>query len=423
MLVFVLLALPISSQAASYKEKQFEKGKILQRQHELRLEQQKMQRALDQHQEKVDQILGELRALNEEEAKLAKEMKEAEQQYLAITAKIDELNVSIAKIQGDFDERLDVSGQRLRSMQQTDTSNLSMMYFVANASSFSDLFNRVDAVQTIFEAERALLNRIRADQLKIEELKKEQLDALEDVDYVQLLLETQRELVFAQQERKQSILQALETTKEQLSNEQLVVKKELANELERLAVVQEEMLQLQSRERWYAKNELLINGKEPVSPMQLPESVELVCQSDIQIDALNQKLESAGKMKGTASTIVKVAERNNIDPVVFTAIMLHETGKGTSKAIQQYNNPGGMMNPKTNWSTLIQYPSLEAGYESTAKTISRLMNKGGLSTIEKLGAVYAPIGASNDARGLNRFWAPSVKKFANDLGGVRCQTS
>ena len=39
----------------------------------------------------------------------------------------------------------------------------------------------------------------------------------------------------------------------------------------------------------------------------------------------------------------------------------------------------------------------------------------GLTTIEQIGAVYAPIGADNDPRNLNQHWVKGVRKYRSSL--------
>ncbi|WP_236927537.1 glucosaminidase domain-containing protein [Geobacillus thermodenitrificans] len=44
---------------------------------------------------------------------------------------------------------------------------------------------------------------------------------------------------------------------------------------------------------------------------------------------------------------MNAAEKYGIDPVLLIAIALHETGYGTSHAVKNKNNPGGIMDPST----------------------------------------------------------------------------
>ncbi|KIL77080.1 hypothetical protein A4244_14545 [Bacillus badius] len=127
---------------------------------------------------------------------------------------------------------------------------------------------------------------------------------------------------------------------------------------------------------------------------------------------------TAGKLNGTQNTIVRLAKEHGIDPVLFAAIALHETGFGTSNAVVNKNNPGGLMDPKTGSRKLYIFPTLEDGLAAMARTLHNRIIKDGLNTVEKLGSVYAPLGAANDPNGLNRHWVPRIKEYAGNLGGL-----
>lgn len=110
------------------------------------------------------------------------------------------------------------------------------------------------------------------------------------------------------------------------------------------------------------------------------------------------------------------ATNNGIDVVLLVAIAQHETGYGTSNAVRNYNNPGGIM---TNGGrTLRRFSSLEEGLQFMAQNLHKLYISQGLTTIPQIGKKYAPIGASNDPTGLNRHWVPTVTKIANEMGGI-----
>src|SRR5699024_2874793 len=117
--------------------------------------------------------------------------------------------------------------------------------------------------------------------------------------------------------------------------------------------------------------------------------------------------ERSGPLEGHGDDIVQLSEEKGLDPVLFAAIALHETAWGTSNAVQQKNNPGGLMNP--DGSGLFSFPTLNEGLASMSKTLYNRIKVDGLVTIEQLGSVYAPVGAENDPNNLNEHWVPTTK--------------
>jgi hypothetical protein len=114
-----------------------------------------------------------------------------------------------------------------------------------------------------------------------------------------------------------------------------------------------------------------------------------------------------------ADKILIEAKKNGISPVIFAAIMIHESAWGTSKGIVEKNNPAGLMTDQG----LISYPTLDEGIEATGRTLKNLIIDRQLNTIEKLGTVYCPVNAANDPMGLNRYWVPMIKQLMGQLGG------
>lgn len=144
------------------------------------------------------------------------------------------------------------------------------------------------------------------------------------------------------------------------------------------------------------------------------------CSPDKEVDRnkLTTMLASAGKFSGYADTFISVAQSQGIDPILFVSIALHETGNGTSNAVINKNNPGGLMNPATGSKELFVYSSLEEGIKAMGKTLHNRIIKDGLTTIDRLGNVYAPVGAANDPNGLNQHWVGNVSEHVNSLGGL-----
>ncbi|MDY0407201.1 peptidoglycan DD-metalloendopeptidase family protein [Virgibacillus sp. 179-BFC.A HS] len=126
----------------------------------------------------------------------------------------------------------------------------------------------------------------------------------------------------------------------------------------------------------------------------------------------------SGVLTGHGDDILEISREKGIDPILFGAIALHETGYGTSSGVVNKNNPGGIMDPATDWQTLQHFPTLKDGLEAMAVTLYNRIIEDGLVTIEQLGEVYAPIGAKNDPNNLNQHWIPTMKKLTANLGGL-----
>ena len=115
---------------------------------------------------------------------------------------------------------------------------------------------------------------------------------------------------------------------------------------------------------------------------------------------------TSGVLKDEADYTIKAANKAGVSPALFASIMGHESGWGKSSAVRNQNNPSGQMSG----STIISYPTIEAGIDATAATLHNLVVERQLSTVEKLGSVYCPVGAANDPTGLNASWVPSDRK-------------
>ena len=96
--------------------------------------------------------------------------------------------------------------------------------------------------------------------------------------------------------------------------------------------------------------------------------------------------------------------------VLVVSISRHETGNWVSNAFINKNNFGGVM-----CSTgLKTYETYNDGLDSFVSLLKNRYFDKGLDTIEKIGDVYCPIGASNDPTGVNKHWIPNVTKYYNE---------
>ena len=131
-----------------------------------------------------------------------------------------------------------------------------------------------------------------------------------------------------------------------------------------------------------------------------------------------------GVLKGKGQSIINACNKYSkeykvtIDPAVVAAIMMQETGNGTSNAVKNYNNPAGVMDWDNNWKTIRRFATIYEGIDFAVKNLAKLYYSQGLTTIEQIGSKYAPIGAKNDPNNLNKNWIPGVSKFYSQITGT-----
>lgn len=131
------------------------------------------------------------------------------------------------------------------------------------------------------------------------------------------------------------------------------------------------------------------------------------------INKINNKL--GGELKGRGEYIVYLCRQQNVSPYLFASIAIHETANGTSKAIKELYNPGGLMNPKTD--KLKKYMSIENGLEEMAQILGDYYIDMGLKNIKQIQEKYCPVGAKNDPDGLNKYWLDCVTNYYKELKG------
>lgn len=125
------------------------------------------------------------------------------------------------------------------------------------------------------------------------------------------------------------------------------------------------------------------------------------------------KLENTlgGKLSGTSAHFINAGKKYDLDPNLLSAIAIHETGNGTSRAANEKNNIAGMMGKKG----LRSYDSVEESIFDMARNLRQNYLNEGKTTIAAIGAKYAPVGAGNDPTGLNNHWVTGVNRQLNKL--------
>jgi beta-N-acetylglucosaminidase len=119
-----------------------------------------------------------------------------------------------------------------------------------------------------------------------------------------------------------------------------------------------------------------------------------------------------GVLEGKAQFIKDQAEQNKIDPLFFTAVIVHESANGKSRLARECNNISGIYkNGKYH-----TFDSVDECIEFTAKLMAGRIYRN-CDTLLDIQRIYCPVGAANDPKGLNDNWASGVvhhmKQMAN----------
>lgn len=104
-----------------------------------------------------------------------------------------------------------------------------------------------------------------------------------------------------------------------------------------------------------------------------------------------------------------------VDPRFLMAISMHETANGTSRVFREKNNAMGVSNSKG----AIAQPSHAHSIEKMARLLGSTSSGPykRARTIGEIARIYAPVGAANDPRALNGYWAKGVMNNFLKLGG------
>lgn len=132
--------------------------------------------------------------------------------------------------------------------------------------------------------------------------------------------------------------------------------------------------------------------------------------SGVTASMLNSKL--GGKLSGMGQQFIQAGQRYGVDPAFLAAVAMHETGNGTSNAINSKNNVGGMMGKNG----LMSFGSVQEGLDAMASNLQRNYISQGLTSVSEIQQKYAPVGAGNDPTGLNSNWTTGVNKFLGGFG-------
>lgn len=351
----------------------------------------------------INSILEQIQSINNEIASKNNAIGPMEDEIYQTMLEVETLYEEVIGLQSQTTQREKVLDGRMRAMQ-VNGGTVSYIDVLLGSSSFADFIDRMSAVNTLMKADQAILTQQEEDQEILEETKSKVDNLLLDQRNRKNELQTLVSSLDTLKEEKNSLVSTLEKEQDTLQAEKDVLEEAYDEKDKMSAEVEASIVEEQKR----------------IFTSEMNQYTAAYCQSNGTVNSqmFDSQFTTAGKLAGTGSLIMKIANEQGIDPVLMAAIALHETGNGKSNAVKMYNNPGGLMAPSSNWSQLTRFETLEDGLVAMGKTLKRLILIEGKSTIKELGSAYAPLGADNDPLGLNDYWVPNVTKKVAELGGL-----
>jgi hypothetical protein len=119
------------------------------------------------------------------------------------------------------------------------------------------------------------------------------------------------------------------------------------------------------------------------------------------IEKLNNKL--GGVLSGKGQLIVDTSLEKGVDPFVAAAIMMHETGNGTSKIARTCNNVGGQKG--SGCGAYQAFSDINTGIVGMINNLYKNFYSRGLNTIDSIGPRYAESGS----------WPAKIHYYVNML--------
>ena len=138
--------------------------------------------------------------------------------------------------------------------------------------------------------------------------------------------------------------------------------------------------------------------------------------SNVTAASLAQCLPS--NLKPYAQDFVDAGRTYQLDPRFLASISRVETGDGTSSAFRSGNNAMGI---STSSGPVYGFGSVRDSIMRQASTLANPQGPyRGANTVQEIGGIYAPVGASNDFNGTNGGWASEVGGFYSNMRAGGC---
>ena len=138
------------------------------------------------------------------------------------------------------------------------------------------------------------------------------------------------------------------------------------------------------------------------------ESLRVEVFDGLTLDELSEKLnKSLGNavLAGKGELIASYSLEKGVDPYVATAIMIHETGRGTSTLARTCYNVAGQKGSPACYGSYKGYSSIDEGIKGAIDNLYNNYYARGLTTVEAIGPKYAE----------SSTWIAQINNYINQI--------
>ncbi len=165
-----------------------------------------------------EDVQAEIEKLNKEVAETDEKISAKEQEIKDTNTEIDQLKEEIKALEERIAERDKLLKDRVRSMQQNGGGTVDYMEVLLGATDFSDLVERVLALNTIADQDKKILEEHKADKEAVEEKKAQVEDKLASLEENKAELEELKAELDSKKAQKDKLMKSLEEEEGELHN-------------------------------------------------------------------------------------------------------------------------------------------------------------------------------------------------------------
>lgn len=234
-----------SAYATSLSDLKEEKKQVETKKNQLNSSISNKSNAITANQEKQQQILDQIQALNAEIDKTNSNIKTVQADIRATNEEIKKLEASIEELLHKIEERDLLLQERARAIQAG--GSVSYLDVLLGSNSFVDFIDRFSAVNALLEADRQIIQDQKDDKQKLEEQKQSVEEKRKNLEGKKAELERLKASLDSQKTEKNKLVDQLEKEQEKLKSEKVLLEKEYSEALEVSQELQDQIIAEQNR--------------------------------------------------------------------------------------------------------------------------------------------------------------------------------